>query len=101
MDGTIAQIRGFAVQEAIVQTAQSAVASYGLKTIKGEAGNLEVLEEVPEIAKSYKDGDIQFTATIKAVFDPDLVSKAEPSAPTAGLEEAIDVEAIDMEAEVA
>ena len=64
-----------------------------MKTIKGEAGNLEVLEEVPEIAKSYKDGDIQFTATIKAVFDPELAPKAETSAPTTGIEEAIDVEA--------
>jgi hypothetical protein len=61
-----------------------------LKTIKGDAGNLEVLEEVADIAKGYKDGDIKFTATINAVLDPELVSKEEPAA---DLQDAIDVEA--------
>lgn len=73
----IAQIRGFAIQEAIVQTAKSAIDAYGLKSIKGEKGNLEVLEEVADLAKTYKDGDIQFTATINAVFDPELVQETE------------------------
>jgi len=100
-----AQIRGFAVQEAIVQTAQSAVGSYGLKTIKGEFGNLEVLEEVSEIAKSYKDGDIVFTATINAIFDPDLIP--EPKEQSSEEDVIVDVDAevvvasMDVEAEVA
>jgi hypothetical protein len=64
-----------------------------LKTIKGEAGNLEVLEEVADIAKGYKEGDIQFTATINAVFDPELAPKEIPATDSK--------DAIDVEAEVA
>mmetsp|Transcript_119775 Transcript_119775/g.346195 ORF Transcript_119775/g.346195 Transcript_119775/m.346195 type:complete len:205 (-) Transcript_119775:191-805(-) len=80
------QIRGFAVQEGIVQTVQSAIDAYGLKTISGKDGEMEVLEDVAEIAKGYKVGDdIQFTATFQAIFDPEVVSAAES--------DAIDVEA--------
>ena len=69
------QIRGFAVQEGIIQTVQSAVDAYGLKSNSGKDGEVEVLEDIPEIAKSYKVGDdIQFTATFKAIFDPNLSS---------------------------
>ena len=71
----MSQIRGFAVQEAIIQTVQSAVNAYGLKSISGSDGEVTVLEDIPDIAKLYKLGDdIPFTATFQAVFDPELVS---------------------------
>jgi len=72
------QIRGFAVQEGIIQTCQSVVTAYGLKSIPGSDGEVEVLENIPEIAKSFKLGDsVQFTATFKAVFDPEKQPKVE------------------------
>merc|ERR1711976_729906 len=58
------QIKGFAVQEGIIQTVQSAVDAYGLKSLSGSEGEVEVLEDIPEIAKACKVGeDLQFTAT--------------------------------------
>ena len=85
------QIRGFAVQEGIIQTVQSAVDAYGLKSISGKDGEVEVLEDIPEIAKSYKLGDdIQFTATFKAIFDPKLSSEKAAERNEAGV---INVEA--------
>lgn len=73
------QIRGFALQEGIIQTVQSAVDAYGLKSISGSDGEVEILEDIPEMAKSYKVGDnVDFTATFQAVFDPELVAEEEP-----------------------
>lgn len=67
------QIRGFAVQESIIRTCQSAVDAYGLKSVSGSDGEVEVLEDIPELAKSYKLGDdIEFTATFNAFEDPDV-----------------------------
>lgn len=83
------QIRGFAVQEGIIQTVQSAVDAYGLKSLSGSDGEVEVLEDIPEVAKSYKVGDdIQFTATFKATFNPEVSRAAE-----AGESDIVDVEA--------
>lgn len=74
------QIRGFAVQEGIIQTVQSAVDAYGLKALSGSNGEVEVLEDIPEMAKGYTVGDdIQFTATFNAVFDPEKVQADEPA----------------------
>jgi hypothetical protein len=87
------QIRGFAVQEGIIKTVQSAVGAYGLKSIPGSDGEVEVLENIPEIAKGYKMGDdIVFTATFRAVFDPEKRADAE--------EASADDTVIDVEAEV-
>lgn len=84
----IPQIRGFAVQEGIIQTVQSAVDAYGLKSISGTDGEVEVLENIPEIANSYKVGDdIQFSATFKAIFDTKVSSDKDNEA------KVIDVEA--------
>lgn len=64
------QIRGFAVSESIVRTCQSAVDAYGLKSLKGSDGEVNVLEDITELAKTYKLGDdIYFTGTFKATFD--------------------------------
>jgi hypothetical protein len=87
------QIKGFAVQEGIIKTVQSSVGAYGLKSIPGSDGEVEVLENIPEIAKGYKMGDdIQFTAKFRAVFDP-LKFRAE--------EASADDTVIDVEAETA
>ena len=64
------QIRGFAVQEGIIRTVQAAVDVYGLKSIPGSDGEVEVLENVPEIARGYKLGDnVKFSCTFNAIFD--------------------------------
>ncbi len=57
---------------------------YGLKSLKGSDGEVEVLEDIPEVANNYKLGDdVQFTATFNAVFDAKYMQK----------DDAIDVEA--------
>ncbi|KAG7349750.1 bacterial trigger factor-like protein [Nitzschia inconspicua] len=67
------QIRGFAVEESIVRTCQSAVDAYGLKSLSGTDGSVDVLEDIPAVANEYKLGDdLQFTATFNAIFDPTL-----------------------------
>jgi hypothetical protein len=87
------QIRGFSVQESIVRTCQSAVDAYGLKSLSGSDGSVEVLEDIPEVADKYKLGDdLQFTATFNAVFDP-AVAKA-----VSGTDEIVDVEAEEIPA---
>mmetsp|Transcript_24707 Transcript_24707/g.68206 ORF Transcript_24707/g.68206 Transcript_24707/m.68206 type:complete len:225 (-) Transcript_24707:102-776(-) len=87
------QIRGFAVQEAIVQTCQSSVDAYGLKSVSGSDGEVEVLEDIPEVAKAYKLGDdLQFTATFNAIVDPSL-------APAPAAEDESDVVDVDVETE--
>ena len=85
------QIRGFAVQEGIIQTIQSAVDAYGLKSLSGSDGEVEVLEDVPAIAKTYKVGDdIQFTATFQGTFDPELTRPSDADSDDAAI---VDVEA--------
>ncbi|GKY91655.1 hypothetical protein MPSEU_000137400 [Mayamaea pseudoterrestris] len=63
------QITGFAVQESIIKTVQSAVDAYGLKALSGSDGEVTVKEDVASLAKAYKKGDsIQFTGTFKAAM---------------------------------
>jgi Bacterial trigger factor protein (TF) len=72
------QIRGFAVQEGIIRTCQSAVDAYGLKSLSGSAGEVQVLEDIPALASSYKLGDdVEFTATFNAIYDPALQTSTE------------------------
>ena len=81
------QIRGFAVQEGIIQTVQSAVDAYGLKSLSGSDGEVEVLEDIPEVAKNYKVGDdIAFTATFQAVLNPELVAASSEDATVVDVE---------------
>jgi hypothetical protein len=81
------QIRGFAVQESIIRTCQSAVDAYGLKSLSGSDGEVEVNEDIPAVAEKYKLGDdLQFTATFNGVFDP-------AKAPHSNDNDAINVEA--------
>lgn len=91
------QIRGFAVQESIVRTCQSAVDAYGLKSVSGSDGEVEVLEDIPEVAKSYKLGDaLQFTATFNASEDP-AVERASEEESSSSEDGVVDVEAVASE----
>ena len=73
-------MRGFAVQEAIIQTVEAAVKAYGLQSLKGSDGEVEVLEDIPQVAKQYKAGDpVQFTATFNAMYDPEQKQQQQQS----------------------
>ena len=84
------QIRGFAVQESIIQTCQSAIDAYGLKSISGSDGEVEILEDIPEVAKAYNLGDdLEFTAFLNASEDPE----ARPEAAESNEDGVVDVDA--------
>jgi len=54
------------------------VDAYGLKALSGSDSEVEVKEDVPEMAQSYKVGDnLQFTASLKAVYDPELKQESD------------------------
>lgn len=62
----------FAVQEGLIQTAQTVIGAYGLKSLSGSDGELDVKEDLQGLCKGYTIGDdIAFTGTFKAVFDPE------------------------------
>ena len=73
------QIKGFAVQEGLIQTVQAAIVAYGLKPLPGSDGEATILEDVATVlAKDYKLGeDIQFTCTFRATIDPEKKAAAE------------------------
>ena len=83
------QITQFSLQEAIIKTVEAAVETYGLKSLAGSDGEVEVHEDVKKIGETYKLGDsVAFTATLDACYDPEK-AKSEPE--DAGV--AVDVEA--------
>lgn len=87
------QIRGFAVEESVIRTCQSAVDAYGLKSVSGSDGQVEILEDMKEVAKSYKLGDdLEFTSFFNAYEDPAVQP---PPAESAESEDGV----IDAEAE--
>lgn len=66
------QITQFALQEAIIKTVEAAVDSFGLKSLAGSDGEVNVNEDVAEMGKGYKDGEgLKFTATLDACYDPE------------------------------
>lgn len=72
------QLTMFSVQEGIVKTCEAAVQAYGLKSLPGSDGSVEVHEDVKTISNGYKIGDsVQFTATFPAIFDPENVQDEE------------------------
>jgi len=88
------QIQAFSIQEGIIKTIEQAVVAYGLKALSGSDGEVEVLEDVKEMCKGYKDGQaLEFTATFKATIDPEkaLAPVAIPEA------QVLDVEATAVE----
>ena len=56
----------FSLQEAITNALEATISSYRLETPKGSDGNIDVKEKVEDMAKSYKGGDVEFTATFLA-----------------------------------
>ena len=74
---------GFAVQEALVRTVESAVKAFGLKALPGSAGEVTILEEVKDMCKGYKVGDsLKFTAKLNAIFDTEKAVTLEEAAKT-------------------
>ena len=66
------QITGFAVQEALIKTVEAAVGAYGLKSLPGSDGEIEVQEDVKEMAQGWKDGvSLSFTTKFSAIIDPE------------------------------
>jgi FKBP-type peptidyl-prolyl cis-trans isomerase (trigger factor) len=74
------QMTMFAIQEAVIKTCESAVAAYGLKSLPGSDGSVEVFEDIKDITKGYKIGsDVTFTASFKASFDAEARKNEEQS----------------------
>merc|ERR1712127_144928 len=72
------QMTMFAIQESIIKTCESSVDAFGLKSLPGSEGPVEVLEDVKQMSNGYKTGEtLQFTATFKATFDPEKQPKEE------------------------
>jgi hypothetical protein len=89
------KMNAFAIQEGLIKTIEQAVSAYGLKSLPGSDGEVEVLENVETMCKGYKDGtSLPFTATVKCIFDPEKTP-----APAAAVVDAevIDAEVIDAE----
>lgn len=64
------QITQFAIQESIIKTVEAMVAAYGLQSLPGSDGQVQVHEDVAEMTKGYKTGtSIPFTATLNAAYD--------------------------------
>lgn len=71
------QITNFSLQEAIIKTVQAAVDAFGLKTLDGSDGEVEVKEDVEAMSKGYRTGDpLSFTANVRAVYDPEVAPAA-------------------------
>mmetsp|Transcript_15080 Transcript_15080/g.22449 ORF Transcript_15080/g.22449 Transcript_15080/m.22449 type:complete len:218 (-) Transcript_15080:84-737(-) len=71
------QMTMFAIQEGVIKTCEAAVSAYGLKSLPGSDGEVNVNEDMQEVCNSYKAGDsVPFTATFRAEIDPE---KAPPA----------------------
>uniref|UniRef100_A0A7S2DYV0 Trigger factor ribosome-binding bacterial domain-containing protein n=1 Tax=Helicotheca tamesis TaxID=374047 RepID=A0A7S2DYV0_9STRA len=81
----------FAIQESVIKTCEAAVSAYGLKSLAGSDGEVNVNEDMQEVCNSYKNGEnIPFTATLKAELDPE---KTPPATEDEGEEAAEDANA--------
>lgn len=65
--------------------------AYGLKALPGSDGEIEVQEDVKDMAMGWKEGSLTFTTTFSAIFDPEKAAP-EPA------DEVVDAE-IEEEAE--
>ena len=85
------QITQFSLQEAIVKTVEAAVEAFGLKSLAGSEGEVNVKEDIEQMAKQYKKigESVQFTATLNACYDPEKTKEEDTSA----TETIVDVEA--------
>jgi hypothetical protein len=65
------QMTTFALQEAITNSLEVVVSAYGLKTLSGSEGNIDVKEKVEDIARGWKEGsNVLYTATFKGEVLP-------------------------------
>ena len=72
------------MQEAHIRTVKAAVDAYGLKSLPGSDGEIEVQEDVGEMSKGWKQGDsLTFTTKFAAIFDPARATSATSEATTA------------------
>lgn len=72
------QITTFAVQEAVIKTVEAAVDAYGLKSLPGSDGEINVNEDVKDMASQWKEGEsLIFTTNFAAIFDPEKVTSKE------------------------
>jgi hypothetical protein len=94
------QITGFAVQESIIKTVQSAVDAYGLKSLPGSSGEVTVKESVTDMAKGYKQGEsLRFTATLKAAMPKTLNASSGSGGKSEAMDAVEESDVIDAEVE--
>jgi hypothetical protein len=90
------QITNFAVQETIIKTVEAAVAAFGVTSLSGSDGNVEVNEDVTEMCKGYKEGaSLQFTATLNCALKETVVPAPEVKEATSDVVDMADV--VDVE----
>lgn len=88
------QMMRFAVQEALIKTCEESLEAYGLESLPGSSGEVTVNEDIKDICKGYKKGDISFTANYKGKLDS-AVHAAMKSAVESTVEDVnVDVEAV-------
>lgn len=57
---------------------EAGVQAYGLKSLPGSDGEIEVQEDVGDMAKGWKPGDsLTFTTRFSAIFDPEKAASAD------------------------
>jgi ABC-type ATPase with predicted acetyltransferase domain len=93
------QITNFAVQESIVKTVEAAVVAFGITSLSGTEGNVEVNEDVSQMSKGYKEGtSLQFTATLNCALAevkaaPVIDDEVEATSDVVDMADVVDVEA--------
>lgn len=88
------QIQGFAIQEGIIKTVEQAVKAYGLTSLPGSEGEVNILEDVKEMCKGYKEGmPLEFTATLNCAMDPSRIMSGATSTTVVDVEAVTEVEA--------
>jgi len=75
---------------------EASLEAYGLQSLQGSQGEVNVNEDMQEVCKGYKLGnDIPFTATYKGKFDAAVQAASEEGNDTAAMEDVVvDVEAV-------
>mmetsp|Transcript_15159 Transcript_15159/g.27414 ORF Transcript_15159/g.27414 Transcript_15159/m.27414 type:complete len:215 (-) Transcript_15159:145-789(-) len=90
------QMTGFAVQEAIIKTCEESLEAYGLENLSGSAGEVTVNEDIKDLCKGYKSGDIAFTAKYNGKFDSAVHAVVESPAEVSPAEDVVvDVEVVE------
>ncbi len=77
-------------------TGEASLEAYGLQSLQGSQGEVNVNEDMQEVCKGYKLGnDIPFTATYKGKFDASAQASLEDIAVASAAEDVVvDVETV-------